>query len=84
MSPGGDFAVLAYWQVENYKYLQIVLYCFFVADAADPKITLGTKARLADWQTQWQIEKAKITNIKKSISNYNRLYKEKGLEAVQL
>ena len=84
MSPGGDFAVLAYWQVENYKYLQIVLYYFFVADAADPKITLGTKARLADWQTQWQIEKAKITNIKKSISNYNRLYKEKGLEAVQL
>ena len=44
----------------------------------------SAKARLADWQTQWQIEKAKITNIKKSISNYNRLYKEKGLEAVQL
>lgn len=54
-----------------------------VADAADPKITQGTKVRLADLQAQWQTEKAKLTEIKKSIDNYNRLYKEKGLEAVQ-
>jgi hypothetical protein len=54
-----------------------------VADAADPKITQGTKVRLADLQAQWQTEKAKLTEIKKSIDNYNKLYKEKGLEAVQ-
>ncbi len=54
-----------------------------VADAADPKITQGIKTRLADLQAQWQTEKAKLIEIKKSIGNYNRLYKQKGLEAVQ-
>ena len=54
-----------------------------VADAADPIITQGTKARLADLQAQWQTEKAKLREIKKMIINYNSLYKMKGLEAVQ-
>ena len=56
MSPGGDFAVLAYWQVENYKYLQIVLKYFFVVDAAESKITQGAITRLSDLQAQCQTE----------------------------
>ena len=54
------------------------------ADAADPRITDGVKKRLSDLQSQWTSEKSKLTAIKKSISDYNALYKSQQLDAIQL
>ena len=53
-----------------------------LADAADPRITQGIKARLADLQAQWNAEKGKLEEIKKSIAEYNSLYKSEQLEAL--
>jgi len=54
------------------------------ADAADPRITDGIKKRLSDLQAQWSSEKAKLTAIKKSIVDYNSLYKSQQLDIIQL
>jgi photosystem II stability/assembly factor-like uncharacterized protein len=54
------------------------------ADAADPRITDGIKKRLSDLQAQWSSEKAKLTAIKKSIVDYNSLYKSQQLDVIQL
>jgi photosystem II stability/assembly factor-like uncharacterized protein len=54
------------------------------ADAADPRITDGIKKRLSDLQSQWSTEKSKLTAIKKSVADYNALYKSQQLDAVQL
>ena len=54
------------------------------ADAADPRITDGIKKRLSDLQAQWSSEKAKLTAIKKSIIDYNSLYKSQQLDIIQL
>jgi photosystem II stability/assembly factor-like uncharacterized protein len=54
------------------------------ADAADPRITDGIKKRLSDLQSQWASEKSKLTAIKKSIIDYNSLYKSQQLDAIQL
>jgi uncharacterized coiled-coil DUF342 family protein len=54
------------------------------ADAADPRITDGIKKRLSDLQSQWTSEKSKLTAIKKSIADYNSLYKSQQLDAIQL
>ena len=54
------------------------------ADAADPRITDGIKKRLSDLQAQWSSEKAKLTAIKKSIADYNSLYKSQQLDVIQL
>ena len=54
------------------------------ADAADPRITDGIKKRLSDLQAQWTSEKSKLTAIKKSIADYNSLYKSQQLDAIQL
>ena len=54
------------------------------ADAADPRITDGVKKRLSDLQSQWAAEKSKLTAIKKSIADYNSLYKSQQLDAIQL
>jgi uncharacterized coiled-coil DUF342 family protein len=54
------------------------------ADAADPRITDGIKKRLSDLQAQWSSEKAKLTALKKSIADYNSLYKSQQLDAIQL
>jgi hypothetical protein len=53
-----------------------------LADAADPKITQGIKTRLADLQSQWSAEKLKLGTIKKSLADYNTLYKSQQLEAI--
>ncbi len=53
-----------------------------LADAADPRITQGIKARLADLQAQWNTEKGKLEAIKKSVAAYNTLYKSQQLEAL--
>jgi hypothetical protein len=53
-----------------------------LADAADPKITQGIKTRLADLQSQWNVEKVKVEAIKKSLAAYNTLYKSQQLEAL--
>jgi photosystem II stability/assembly factor-like uncharacterized protein len=55
-----------------------------LADAADPRITQGIKTRLADLQSQWNAEKLKIEAIKKSLAEYNTLYKSQQLEAIIL
>uniref|UniRef100_UPI004048912E WD40/YVTN/BNR-like repeat-containing protein n=1 Tax=Algoriphagus sp. TaxID=1872435 RepID=UPI004048912E len=53
-----------------------------LADAPDPRITQGIKARLADLQAQWNTEKGKLDAIKKSVAAYNTLYKSQELEAL--
>jgi len=53
-----------------------------LADAADPRITQGIKSRLADLQSQWNAEKGKVEAIKKSLAEYNALYKSQQLEAL--
>jgi hypothetical protein len=53
-----------------------------LADAADPRITQGIKTRLADLQSQWNVEKVKVEAIKKSLAAYNTLYKSQQLEAL--
>jgi photosystem II stability/assembly factor-like uncharacterized protein len=53
-----------------------------LADAADPRITQGIKTRLADLQSQWNAEKGKLEAIKKSVAEYNTLYKSQQLEAL--
>ena len=53
-----------------------------LADAPDPRITQGIKARLADLQSQWNAEKGKLEAIKKSVAEYNALYKSQQLEAL--
>jgi photosystem II stability/assembly factor-like uncharacterized protein len=53
-----------------------------LADAADPRITQGIKSRLADLQSQWNAEKGKLEAIKKSVAEYNTLYKSQQLEAL--
>ena len=53
-----------------------------LADAPDPRITQGIKARLADLQAQWNAEKGKLEAIKKSVAAYNTLYKSQQLEAL--
>jgi hypothetical protein len=53
-----------------------------LADAADPRITQGIKNRLADLQAQWNAEKGKLEAIKKSVGEYNALYKSQQLEAL--
>lgn len=54
-----------------------------LADAADPRITQGIKNRLADLQTKWASEKEKLNTIKKSLADYNIVYKSQQLEAIQ-
>ncbi len=54
-----------------------------LADASDPRITQGIKNRLADLQTLWSNEKAKLIALKQSISNYNTLFKAQQLDAIQ-
>ena len=53
-----------------------------LADAPDPRITQGIKARLTDLQAQWNAEKSKLDAIKKSVAAYNTLYKSQQLEAL--
>lgn len=55
-----------------------------LADAPDPRITQGIKTRLGDLKTQWSNEKAKLNALKKSVADYNALYKSQQLEAVVL
>jgi hypothetical protein len=55
-----------------------------VADAPNPKITSGLKARMADLQKEWAVEKEKLQGIKQSIKDYNQLYQSKQLDAIQL
>ncbi|HQS54613.1 MAG: glycosyl hydrolase [Bacteroidetes bacterium 24-39-8] len=55
-----------------------------VADAPNPKITSGLKARMADLQKEWAGEKEKLQGIKQSIKTYNQLYQSKQLDAIQL
>jgi hypothetical protein len=55
-----------------------------LADAPDPRITQGIKTRLGDLKKQWVTEKAKLEGIKKSLVDYNALYKSQQLEAIVL
>ncbi len=52
-------------------------------DVADPRVTQGAKDRIIDLEKQWAGEKAKLADIKGSISRYNALVKAKQVDAIQ-
>jgi len=52
-------------------------------DVADPRVTQGAKDRIIDLEKQWAGEKAKLADIKGSISGYNALVKAKQVDAIQ-
>ncbi|MDP3665514.1 MAG: hypothetical protein Q8R50_02455, partial [Sediminibacterium sp.] len=54
-----------------------------LADASDPRITQGVKNRLADLLIQWAAEKTKLHTLKQSFNQYNTLFKEQQLDAIQ-
>jgi hypothetical protein len=52
-------------------------------DAHNPEVTQGIKTRLIDLEMQWaQYRKQLNEDVKKSIDNYNSLFKSKNLPAV--
>jgi photosystem II stability/assembly factor-like uncharacterized protein len=52
-------------------------------DAHNPLVTQGLKTRLTDLETQWAEYKKQLNeDVKKSIDNYNTLFKSKNLPAV--
>jgi hypothetical protein len=55
-----------------------------LADSPDPRITQGIKNRLSDLQSEWNTQKKNLESIKKSILDYNQLYKSQQLDAVIL
>jgi hypothetical protein len=55
-----------------------------LVDAPDPRVTQGIKTRLADLQNEWGIQKKNLDILKKSILDYNQLYKSQQLDAIIL
>lgn len=55
-----------------------------LADSQDPRVTQGIKTRLADLQTEWNTQKKNLEALRKSILDYNQLYKSQQLDAVIL
>lgn len=55
-----------------------------LADSPDPRVTQGIKTRLADLQMEWDIQKKNLEVLKKSILDYNQLYKSQQLDAIIL
>ena len=52
-------------------------------DVTDPKVTQGVKNKLADLQIQWKNEKEKVQGINTAIAEFNTLYKNTSIEAIQ-
>lgn len=55
-----------------------------LVDVADPRVTQGVKARLADLQSAWAAEKTAADGLRQSIRAYNDLYRTEKLDAVVL
>jgi hypothetical protein len=55
-----------------------------LADSPDPRVTQGIKTRLADLQSEWNTQKKNLEALRKSIMDYNQLYKSQQLDAVIL
>ncbi len=55
-----------------------------LADSPDPRITQGIKTRLSDLQNEWNTQKKNLEALRKSISDYNLLYKTQQLDALIL
>ena len=52
-------------------------------DISDPRVTQGVKNKLADLQLQWKNEKEKVQGINTAITEFNTLYKNTSIEAIQ-
>ncbi len=52
-------------------------------DISDPRVTQGVKNKLADLQLQWKNEKEKVQGINTAIAEFNTLYKNTSIEAIQ-
>ena len=52
-------------------------------DVTDPKVTQGVKNKLADLQLQWKNEKEKVQGINTAVAEFNALYKNTSIEAIQ-
>jgi photosystem II stability/assembly factor-like uncharacterized protein len=55
-----------------------------LVDVSDPRVTKGVKVRLADLEAVWAKEKAAAEALRKSIKDYNDLYRAEKLDAVVL
>ena len=55
-----------------------------LADVPDPRVTQGIKNRLSDLQNEWNTQKKNLEPLKKSILDYNQLYKSQQLDAIIL
>jgi hypothetical protein len=54
-----------------------------VSDTHDPRLTKGVQDRSRDVQADWSKYKMQMNEIiQKDINNYNRMFKEKNLPAV--
>lgn len=59
------------------------LYLKGLADAHDPRITAGLKTRLTDLEKEWNTHKAVYENdLKKTVEDYNTMFKNKNLPAI--
>ena len=54
-----------------------------LADAHDPKITVGMKERLSDLESTWRERKRELGAIKTAIDEYNALYRKSGTPAIR-
>ncbi|MFZ9742956.1 MAG: hypothetical protein ACO3B0_05155, partial [Chitinophagaceae bacterium] len=55
-----------------------------LADVPDPRVTQGIKNRLSDLQNEWNTQKKNLETLRKSILDYNQLYKSQQLDAIIL
>lgn len=63
----------------NAEYLQLRS----TTDTHDPRLTQGARDRFQDVQSDWQKYKTQYNDlIQKDVSNYNKMFKEKGLPAL--
>jgi hypothetical protein len=55
-----------------------------LVDISDPVVTTGVKNKLADLQTSWNNEKAKLESIYEAIKLFNSQFKNANISALQL
>jgi uncharacterized coiled-coil protein SlyX len=55
-----------------------------LVDVSDPVVTNGVKNKLADLQTSWDKEKAKLEAIYEAIKLFNNQFKNANISALQL
>lgn len=55
-----------------------------LVDGSDPRVTKGMRERMTDLQAEWSRERTAAEELRKSVRNYNELYRSEKLEAVVL